>query len=570
MSAIVKSKKLHLKRELNECRWPRCDADAAFGLLGGHRPFYCSVHAAPFPQLAPVAIPKCHACDAPAVLGVTDKDAPTLCRKHSGDASRIPILNQCASCCKRASYGPPTVPRGESYACLCATHGKMVATFMDVVSPVCTACLESGELTVPWFGPAEGRVKRVRCAKHKLEGDVDHGKTPKCVTCLAEGKNVDASYCEEGETDVRKANAKYCREHRPNTAAVSVANYKCDECGIFAVKVQGNKCAQCTKGIPTEHRRTKTQDGAKRGDRLVSASASPSRVAEVKARGEGVRHAGGDGYACHEPGCTSHAFSGVGAFKTHCAKHKPLGAKWLGSGSWCLTCKVMGVSRFATHAIRLGLRPIRCAGHAEPGMVSVKLRYKCVICLTKPVRDKTQTCFECRQELPRTKEAECAVAAALERANLGVLTLALRDRAVPCRPQDMSAFRPDFVWLLEDRVIVLEVDENAHRNYEPVCEVGRLHQLHEAFAPLPLFVLRYNPHAEGAAESGHAIVVSKVQMLFVRALPDTGLHVEYEGYSHDQIADLDAVENELHAATEALAVESARKRARVDAFEKAM
>lgn len=565
MAALVFSKdaKRRLLRQLHDCRWPDCKATSTHGLPGGWRPFYCTAHAAAFPALVPTAVPTCSACDAPAVLGVTDKDPPTTCCEHADDSTRTPALNLCAGCGKRASYGPQTVPRGESFACVCASHGKSVSGFWDVVSPACVECAKAGELTVPWFGPTDGKSKRQRCAKHALPSDVDHCKTPKCIVCAAAGVDTDASYCAVDEPDAKKANAKFCREHRPGPTAVSVANYKCGTCGVFAVNAAADTCAQCTKKLPEVHRRTTTRDGEARGAPMTAfAAGAPSKIDDARSRGERIGHADGTGYACHALGCPTHAFYGCDGVPTHCAVHAGPGARVLGGVSPCLTCKSLGATKSATWTVVLGRRPTRCAEHKETGMVDTHLRHKCIICLDTHVRAATDVCFECRKELPRTKSAETAVAEALATGGLDGVTLALRDRPVPCRPKGSPAFRPDFCWALDDRVVVLEVDENAHRFYEPVCEVGRLHQLHESFAPRPLLVLRYNPHAPCAS---HASVPLHVRALFVRGLPDTGLHVEYVGYKREHIADLDAAAHDMHVAAEDAAVAGAgAKRARVD------
>ena len=58
-------------------------------------------------------------------------------------------------------------------------------------------------------------------------------------------------------------------------------------------------------------------------------------------------------------------------------------------------------------------------------------------------------------------------------------------------------YRPDFVWDMQFRAIVLEVDENQHKfwNYELRCELVRVSRIVESYGGVPVHILRYNPDA---------------------------------------------------------------------------
>lgn len=64
------------------------------------------------------------------------------------------------------------------------------------------------------------------------------------------------------------------------------------------------------------------------------------------------------------------------------------------------------------------------------------------------------------------------------------------DETLPCSP---NRRRPDFVWVLKDRIVILEVDEDAHRFYNRECEVSRVTELMEQGQGLPLVLIRFNP-----------------------------------------------------------------------------
>ena len=58
-----------------------------------------------------------------------------------------------------------------------------------------------------------------------------------------------------------------------------------------------------------------------------------------------------------------------------------------------------------------------------------------------------------------------------------------------------GAYRPDFVWDMQHRVVILEVDEfqHKHSNYVKLCELIRVARIVEGFGGVPVHLLRYNP-----------------------------------------------------------------------------
>lgn len=60
-----------------------------------------------------------------------------------------------------------------------------------------------------------------------------------------------------------------------------------------------------------------------------------------------------------------------------------------------------------------------------------------------------------------------------------------------------GAFRPDFVWDLQHRVVILEIDEFQHKsdNYIPRCELVRVAKIVEGCGAIPVHIVRYNPDA---------------------------------------------------------------------------
>jgi hypothetical protein len=58
-----------------------------------------------------------------------------------------------------------------------------------------------------------------------------------------------------------------------------------------------------------------------------------------------------------------------------------------------------------------------------------------------------------------------------------------------------GSFRPDFVWErdIEQRVVLLECDEHAHRVYPAACEFTRPIKIALGYGDRPVHLLRYNP-----------------------------------------------------------------------------
>jgi hypothetical protein len=64
-----------------------------------------------------------------------------------------------------------------------------------------------------------------------------------------------------------------------------------------------------------------------------------------------------------------------------------------------------------------------------------------------------------------------------------------------------SAKRPDIFIDLLTHVIIVEIDENAHMTYAPICENKRMMELSEDVAHRPLVFIRFNPDGNSEGPS---------------------------------------------------------------------
>ena len=110
------------------------------------------------------------------------------------------------------------------------------------------------------------------------------------------------------------------------------------------------------------------------------------------------------------------------------------------------------------------------------------------------------------------------------------------DSTLPCAPTGCKK-RPDFVFHIGKWIIVLECDENYHRNYVVECEVGRVGILKDLLK-LPLVLIRFNPGVKN---------YEKLRSVFDRllsedggniAMNEYGLHVFYVGYPATRISEV--------------------------------
>ena len=117
--------------------------------------------------------------------------------------------------------------------------------------------------------------------------------------------------------------------------------------------------------------------------------------------------------------------------------------------------------------------------------------------------------------------------------------------------------RPDTLWIGEDRVVSIEIDEKGgHPDRDPSCEMAKMQDQATAFYALlgkvvPIFYLRFNPDESGCGTSLDdrvRRVSSRVNTLLSQNLTDIvkgdnhlRIHVEYHFYHEKCTHHIDAV-----------------------------
>ncbi len=372
-----------------------------------------------------------------------------------------------ASCGKRSTWGPINGARDS--ACFCSSHGKTHGGCENVCGKRCEApgCKKS-----PNFGQAGGLRKTATCCSvhGMLKGYVDI-VNPRCNH--PDGCDARAYFGERGGKAIR------CGEHRADYVDL-ISKFcehaeGCDARAWFGER--GGKKVRC--GV---HRLKHDVD-------LVSKFCQDADGCDTRAS-FGKR--GGRAFRCSE----HREEDDVNVAHSRC-EHPT------------------GCDERATFGVDGGRREF-CARHCDPNK-HIDLNHKrCVTCILVPYKyphpkSSSGQCSECDPliySLPMKKKEE-AVKAVLEAAFPDTAV----ERELPvdfcgdgadrekCGHNQSVRARCDFLLQSGDKIVVVEVDEDAHRHYCPPNEMARVNDIHAAFVKggnlnnRHVHFVRFNPDA---------------------------------------------------------------------------
>lgn len=167
----------------------------------------------------------------------------------------------------------------------------------------------------------------------------------------------------------------------------------------------------------------------------------------------------------------------------------------------------------------------RSAQHTTQYCVTHGGGMRCASCGLFSVKAQGFLCWTCRRGTARQKQYEAMVLDHLA-AHPRLHAFTYHDQTLPCSPNQR---RPDLVWVLTDRIVVLEVDEHAHRHYNPQCEIARITELQEQAGAMPLFLVRFNPKPSLLHDMARAVETCLDRTLST----DTLLSVAFVGYDQE-------------------------------------
>ena len=311
-------------------------------------------------------------------------------------------------------------------------------------------CINEGCTTRPNFN-IEGQTKALFCSKHKKENMVDV-KNKKCEfeTC-----KIQPNF--NFENNVK---AKYCSNHKKE-GMIDIKNKKCiyEKCNTRPIY---NKDGETKPLYCLQHKHIGMID---------------------------VTH-----NTCKYKGCNIRPnFNIEGQINAlYCAEHKKENMVNILSK----TCEQEGCKIHPSYNID-GLKNARfCSSHKKEGMINIKNKFcKTHLCSTS-VQDKYEGyCLYCFINMfpdkPVSRNYKTKERATVEHILNKYPELTwTADKVVK---DGCSKRRPDLLLDLGYQVIIIEVDENQHTDYDCSCENKRIMELSQDLGHRPIIFIRFNP-----------------------------------------------------------------------------
>ena len=334
---------------------------------------------------------------------------------------------------------------GEAKALYCFQH--KLENMVDIKSK---KCIYDNCKVQPIYN-VEGETKGVYCSTHKLDGMVDI----KHKTCIYTGCKTRPSYNIKGETK-----GLFCYKHKLDGMANVVHNFCSYEgCNIrpsYNIKGKINT-AYCVK-----HKSEEMVDIV--SNKCIYENCKVQPIYNVEGETKGVY-------------CSTHKLNGMVDIKNK---------KCIYEG-----CKTMPIYNFEGKPNRL-----YCVAHKLEGMINVKHKTcKNEWCYTRNQEKYDGYCLFCyvnmfpdKQVTRNYKTKEYTVVEFVKSifANFDWKT----DKKID---GGCSKRRPDLLLDLGYQIIIIEIDENQHINYDCSCENKRIMELSQDLGHRPIVFIRFNP-----------------------------------------------------------------------------
>ena len=436
-----------------------------------------------------------------------DQTQGAYCWKHQ-KPDMVSVVNN-KKCKHEGCLQQPSFNKeGQSKAMYCKKHKES-----GMINVISKTCQEAGCTTTSPSFNKPGQSKGVYCSEHKKPEMVNVVEKRNCKETGCSVKNP--SYNNLGETK-----GLYCSEHK-KPRMIDVKHPKCQEDGCLTGDPSFNKQGQ-SKGLYCEKHKKAGMINVitkKRCNGEGCMSQSPSFNYPGQKQGLYCKECKQPGMTnvksqtCKDPGCNSKtpSFNYPGEVKgKYCKKHKKDGMLGIKCKK-CVQCTAeaqWGKSEFN--------RPQWCAQHKPDNAVDIAKERRCQECdedyvflidntkfcgthcpessymeMTKrlckfcDIREGSAwICVDCRRT-PNRKE--WAVVRELRRK---IKIPFVHDVTVD---SECSLRRPDAYFDMQDKAIIVEIDEFQHKQYAEECECARISELVCAIGGRPLTIIRYNP-----------------------------------------------------------------------------
>ena len=489
------------------CASGGCTRQAIWGKYGGRKEF-CKLHAPP--GYADVVHTRCSHQNChiiPSMYNTTGR----YCAEHAPpDSSRTSGTCSAANCKVRASFHPrfgeigpayckehaPPDYRSASARCLaegcetcpsfCETlHGRPV--YCSEHKPAGyipkTTCHFTGCIKTPTMG--EG-TKRMFCKEH---ADDVHVTIPYAKRCVFPGCGISASYAENG-----KGTPQYCGQHKLHNHLIVGRKY-CAYVGCMTTPsfvVSDSPAMFCAAHKPDHSFRSNNRSCAHSGCQTLPSFNTPGMPAKFCAKHKEFDHIPVNDPLCH---CGKYAWWGhPGRKPSVCAEHRR-GGMIKNPRKRCesIDCKEMALYGYR-HALH-------CVSHKISGELNLLYR-TCSRCNLPDIVDENGVCSTCdpnvenRVRLAKQKEVK-------DYFDASGLRYISYDRVID--NGWLGKERPDFLFDAETHFVIVEVDEEQHRNAPCYCvsEQTRMVNISQILngkdaSEKPVVFIRYNPDAYDA------------------------------------------------------------------------
>ena len=353
------------------------------------------------------------------------------CSKHKKEGMINVISKTCIECKKQPVFNVESKTKG----LYCSKHKKDGMT--DVITKTCLECKKQPSFNI------DGETKGLYCSTHKKEGMIDI-KNKTCLECKFIPKfNV------EGETK-----ALYCSTHKKD-GMIDVKNKTCLECKKQpAFNVEGkSKALYCS---------THKKDGMVNVKNKTCLECKKQPVFNVE----------GDTKALY---CSTHKKEGmvnvVSKICLECNKQPVFNLEGETKGLYCSTHKKEGMVNVVSKTCLMYLCSTR---------VGEKYDGYCLFCYVNLFPDKPVS--------RNYKTKEFAVVEYVKNKFPNFTWFADKIVNGGC-----SKKRPDLLLDLGYQILIIEVDENQHTDYDCSCENKRIMELSQDLGHRPIIFIRFNP-----------------------------------------------------------------------------
>lgn len=323
---------------------------------------------------------------------------------------------------------------GETKALYCAEHKKI--NMIDIKNK---KCIEPGCKIQPRYN-YEGEIKALYCFEHKKQDMIDlRGK--KCIELKC---NISPSYNYEGEIE-----ALYCDKHK-KTNMVNVTKQKCIESGC-KIRPNYNYDGMINAIYCHKHKKTDMVD---------------------------ITHP-----RCIEIGCKTRPTFGIpGNKEEYCMAHKK---KDMISNpkKMCIIDNCNGIAIYGPNT-----KQLRCEKHKEKDDINL-IEKECNGCKLPFILNANNLCYYCDPEnsMKVRFAKQNKVKFYLDQHGYKYVTF---DKSI--NNSECIKDRPDFLFDFNTHFVILEVDQNQHRDRVCECEFNRMINISQALG-MPTIFLRYNP-----------------------------------------------------------------------------